>query len=79
MFYPLLRNNGYNVASGYLINEKQNPGGGGLLIIESKNYQEAKNIIKKDPMILNHLVTWKLQEWVPVVGNFLDFNVDIHS
>ena len=57
------------ILSGYLINEKQMPGGGGVLIIEAKNYLAAKNIILNDPMIINKLVKWDLHEWIPVVKN----------
>ena len=57
---------GHYIHSGYLINEKKIPGGGGLLILEAKDYSTAKNIIEQDPMIKNELVIWKLQEWIPI-------------
>ena len=57
---------GHYVHSGYLVNEKKIPGGGGLLIIEAKDYLTAKKIIEEDPMIKNELVIWKLQEWIPI-------------
>ena len=57
------------IRSGYLINEQKMPGGGGLLIIEAKNYLTAEKIIKEDPMIKNKLVIWKLQEWIPINGS----------
>mgnify|MGYP001383115137 FL=1 len=57
------------IHSGYLINEQKIPGGGGLLIIEAKNYLTAEKIIKEDPMIKNKLVTWELQEWIPINGS----------
>ena len=57
---------GYYVHSGYLVNDKKIPGGGGLLIIEAKDYLTAKEIVKEDPMIKNELVTWELQEWIPI-------------
>ncbi len=60
---------GHNIHSGYLINENKIPGGGGLLIIEAKDYLTAKKIIKDDPMIKNELVTWELQEWIPINGS----------
>ena len=59
---------GHYILSGYLINENQIPGGGGLLIIEAKDYSSAKKIIEQDPMIKNELVSWELQEWVPING-----------
>ena len=57
---------GHCIHSGYLINEKKLPGGGGLLIIEAKDYLTARKIIEEDPMIKNELVTWELQEWIPI-------------
>ena len=42
----------------------------GLQLI-AKNFKEAHTIITKDPMILNELVEWKLQEWIPVFGELL--------
>jgi len=60
---------GQYIHSGYLINEKKMPGGGGLLIIEAKDYLTAKKIIENDPMIKHELVIWDLQEWIPIVGN----------
>ena len=50
------------------------PGGGGLLILEAKDYLTAKKIIENDPMIKNDLVNWDLQEWIPIVGNQPNFS-----
>ena len=57
------------ILSGYLTNEKKIPGGGGVLILEANDYLEAKNVILNDPMIVNKLVTWELQEWNPIIEN----------
>ena len=57
---------GHHIQSGYLINEKKMPGGGGLLILEAKDYLTAKKIIENDPMIKNDLVNWDLQEWISI-------------
>ncbi len=59
-----LKKEGINIKSGFLIDEFKRPGDGGLLIIEMKNYKNALKIIKNDPMIINNLVKWKLNEWV---------------
>tara|TARA_B100000700_G_scaffold45787_1_gene47971 strand:+ start:374 stop:700 length:327 start_codon:yes stop_codon:yes gene_type:complete len=67
-----IRESGYYIHSGYLINEKKIPGGGGLLIFEAKDYLSAQKIIEKDPMIKNDLVTWELQEWIPINGSQID-------
>ena len=69
-----INKSGHYIISGYLINEKKMPGGGGLLIIEAKDYLTAKKIIEEDPMIKNKLVIWELQEWVPVNGNKPNFS-----
>ena len=57
---------GHYIHSGYLINERKIPGGGGLLIIEASDYLTAKKIIEEDPMIKNELVIWELQEWIEI-------------
>ncbi len=66
-----LNESGKNVISGYLVNENRIPGGGGLLILEANSYQEAMALIKDDPMITEGLVTWHLQEWIPVTGDLM--------
>ena len=60
---------GHYMHSGYLINEKKAPGGGGLLIFEARDYITAKKIIKNDPMIKHDLVIWDLQEWISIDGS----------
>ena len=60
---------GHYIHSGYLINERKIPGGGGLLIFEAKDYLTAKKIIENDPMIKNELVVWDLQEWISIDGS----------
>ena len=60
---------GIYIYSGYLINDKEKPGGGGLLIFEAKDYASAQRIIEKDPMIKNELVTWDLHEWRSIDGS----------
>ena len=64
-----INQSGNYIYSGYLINEKKMPGGGGLLIIEARDYLTARKIIEEDPMIKNKLVIWELQEWIPINGN----------
>ena len=59
-----LKNEGINIKSGFLVDELNRPGDGGLLILEMNNYKNALKIIKNDPMIKNDLVEWKLNEWV---------------
>ena len=63
-----LNDSGVIVCSGYLADKNHSPGGGGLLIIEAESYTIAKSIIEEDPMIVSGLVTWNLQEWIPIFG-----------
>ena len=58
-----LKKEGINIKSGFLVDELNRTGDGGLLILEMNNYRNALKIIKNDPMIKNDLVEWKLNEW----------------
>ena len=59
-----LKKEGINIKSGFLVDELNRPGDGGLLILEMNNYENALKMIKSDPMIKNDLVEWKLNEWI---------------
>jgi len=59
-----LKKEGFNIKSGFLVDELKKPGDGGLLILEINNYKNALNIFKNDPMIKIDLVEWKLNEWI---------------
>ncbi len=61
-----LKRKGINIKSGFLVNELKQPGDGGLLILDIETYQDALDIIKKDPMIINNIVEWKLNEWIDI-------------
>ena len=61
-----LKKEGINIKSGFLVDEFQIPGAGGLLIIEMRTFKEALEIIKNDPMIKSDLVDWKLHEWIDI-------------
>ena len=63
---------GVRISSGYLVNQKRQPGGGGLMLFEAETYEKAEGLIKKDPMIKANLVDWELQEWIPVAGSLID-------
>ena len=60
---------GRKIRSGYLVDAEQRPGGGGLLIFEADSYAEALAWVEQDPMIQSELVSWTLQEWIPVSGD----------
>ena len=59
-----LKKEGINIKSGFLVDELNRPGDGGLLILEMNNYKNALKIIKNHPMIKNDLDVWKLNECV---------------
>jgi len=61
-----LKQKGINIKSGFLVDEFQIPGAGGLLIIEMKTFKEALQIIKNDPMIKSDIVDWKLNQWIDI-------------
>lgn len=63
---------GRTVHSGFLVDQLRRPGGGGLLIFAAESYNEALAWVKNDPMIRAGLVTWQLQEWIPVATTILD-------
>lgn len=60
---------GRRISSGFLVDDKGLPGGGGLLIFEANTYADALALVKDDPMIMAGLVNWKLQEWIPFSGD----------
>ena len=63
-----LNSKGRKIISGYLVDDKKVPGGGGVLILEANSYKDAITLVKKDPMISKNLVTWEVHEWIPVIG-----------
>ena len=60
---------GRRIRSGFLVDEQRRPGGGGLLIFEADTYSEALAWVQQDPMIQADLVSWTLQQWIPVSGD----------
>ena len=63
---------GIKICSGYLADQNKLPGGGGLLILEAESYEDAIALIEKDPMIMNNLVSWEIQEWIPCFGELMN-------
>ena len=61
-----LKKNGINIKSGFLVDESQKPGDGGLLMLDAETFQDALEIIKNDPMVKNNMVEWKLNEWIDI-------------
>ncbi|MFL0783206.1 MAG: YciI family protein [Prochlorococcus sp.] len=66
-----LISSGIKVSSGYLVDAGQRPGGGGLLILKADSFEAARRLVEQDPMIVEGLVDWNLQEWIPVCGELI--------
>ena len=64
-----LRAEGVVLSSGYLVDSEDQPGGGGLLLLQARDYSEAQALIQRDPMVLSGGVEWTLQQWRPAVGD----------
>ena len=66
-----LRSEGFKVSSGFLVDAEQRPGGGGLLVLQADSFEAAKRLVEQDPMIVEGLVKWDLQQWIPVCGELM--------
>ena len=66
-----LRSAGVKVSSGFLVDAEQRPGGGGLLVLQADSFEAAKRLVEQDPMIVEGLVKWDLQQWIPVCGELM--------
>jgi uncharacterized protein YciI len=64
-----LRRSGVAIRSGYLVDAEGRPGGGGLLLLEAPDHASAEALVRRDPMVISGGVDWRLQRWVPVVGD----------
>ena len=57
------------IVSGYRVDSNGRPGGGGLMFLAAKSYQEAYDLVaKNDPLIVNGCVDWELNGWNSQVG-----------
>jgi uncharacterized protein YciI/GNAT superfamily N-acetyltransferase len=64
-----LRRQGYCITSGYRVDSEGKPGGGGLLFLAAKNYEDAHQLVLQDPLVENGCVDWELNGWIGQVGN----------
>jgi GNAT superfamily N-acetyltransferase/uncharacterized protein YciI len=64
-----LRDDGYCVTSGYRVDGEGKPGGGGLMFLAARSYQDALDIVLKDPLVSNDCVDWELNGWIGQVGD----------
>ena len=64
-----LRASGRSMASGFLVDGQQRPGGGGLLVIEALSFGDAEALIQQDPLIAGGWVDWQLHQWIAAAGD----------
>jgi uncharacterized protein YciI len=64
-----LRERGVRISSGYLVDGRDQPGGGGLLLLEAADFTSAEAVIRQDPMVRSGGVDWTLNRWIPVEGD----------
>ena len=57
------------ITSGYRVDADGNPGGGGLMFLAAKNYDEALQLVLQDPLVANDCVDWQLNGWIGQVGD----------
>jgi uncharacterized protein YciI len=43
--------------------------GGGMLLFTADSMAEAESIVRRDPFVIHHCVTYELHEWNVVVGS----------
>ena len=60
---------GQAMASGFLVDANQRPGGGGLLVFQAAGFPEALALIQRDPLICGGWVDWQLHEWIAAAGD----------
>ena len=65
-----LRSGGLTMASGFLVDGQQRPGGGGLLVFQATSYPDALALIQQDPLIAGGWVCWQLHQWIAAAGDF---------
>lgn len=63
-----LREGGARVTSGYRVDRDGRPGGGGMLFLRAPSFAAAEAVVRRDPLIANDCVDWRLNEWIGEVG-----------
>ncbi|MBE9029643.1 hypothetical protein IQ266_07865 [filamentous cyanobacterium LEGE 11480] len=68
-FVQELIDQGHQVSTGYWGRR-----GGGMLLFTADSMREAESIVSRDPLVINHCVTYDLYEWNVVMGSLLNDN-----
>ncbi len=65
-----LARRGHQPSSGYWRDRKgmNGAGAGGMLLFQARDWQEAEEIVRSDPLIRSGCVSWVLHEWRVVAG-----------
>lgn len=64
-----LRRQGVCITSGYRVDAEGRPGGGGLMFLAARSYEDALQLVKQDPLVANDCVEWELNGWIGQVGD----------
>eukprot|EP00978_Attheya_sp_CCMP212_P013708 scaffold34476_cov50-Attheya_sp.AAC.1 len=64
-----MRAKGFCITSGYRVDAEGKPGGGGMMFFAAKSYAQAEALVLQDPLVINQCVEWRLNGWIPEVGN----------
>uniref|UniRef100_A0A7S4QFC4 N-acetyltransferase domain-containing protein n=1 Tax=Ditylum brightwellii TaxID=49249 RepID=A0A7S4QFC4_9STRA len=64
-----LRAKGHCITSGYRVDSQGKPGGGGLMFLSAKSYEDALDVVLQDPLVQNDCVDWELNGWIGQVGD----------
>jgi len=64
-----LRRQGVAMTSGFRVDAEGKPGGGGLMFLAARNYEEALELVQQDPLVSNDCVDWKLNGWIGQIGD----------
>lgn len=64
-----LRREGHCITSGYRVDADGKPGGGGLMFLTARSYEDAHQLVLQDPLVANDCVDWELNGWIGQVGD----------
>jgi len=64
-----LRHSGICITSGYRVDNEGRPGGGGLMFLAAKSYDDALTLVQQDPLVANDCVEWELNGWIGQIGD----------
>ena len=57
------------ITSGYRVDAEGRPGGGGLMFFQAESHAAAEALCRLDPLVKSGSVAWKVQGFVPEVGD----------